>query len=48
MSWSLYFLVVVILVGAVLTVVLFAAMAWLARRKNTEWTPTKDSGRCRM
>lgn len=36
MSWSLYFLVVVILVGAVLTVALFGAMVWLARRKDTE------------
>ncbi len=34
MSWSLYFLVAVILVGAVLTIALFGAMVWLARRKD--------------
>ncbi len=36
MSWSLYFLVVVILVGGVLTIGLFGGMFWLARRKDSE------------
>ncbi|MGB5105326.1 MAG: hypothetical protein WBP29_11935 [Candidatus Zixiibacteriota bacterium] len=34
MSWSLYLLVAVILVGCVLTVALFGGMVWLARRKD--------------
>lgn len=34
MSWSLYFLVAVILIGCVLTIALFGAMTWLTRGKE--------------